>query len=127
MAERIECLIGYKAGDEVKMAISIFNGYPSYTGKILLENYNELAKVKELVKEKNIVFLRESIKNTEFFKEIGYFTFVADFYNDARKMQKQSVAGDLVKYVYVFKDNKWFFGDTDSNVFLKELTQESCA
>ena len=125
MAVRSVCLIGYKMGDKAKMAISIFDGYPSYTGKILLENYNELAKVKELINEKNIIFLRENIKSTEFFN-IGYFTFVADFYNDIREIQKQSVADNAVEYVYVFKDTKWFFGDIDSDVFLKELTQETC-
>lgn len=114
------CLIGYKTEDsKVKMALSRLDGYPNYTGRILLEHYNELSKIKELIKDKNIYTLETDIEHTEFWED--YYTFFVEFDNNAKKILKDTSLN--VEYVYVFKDNQWFFAHLDSkNTYLRELS-----
>ncbi|WP_394908949.1 hypothetical protein [uncultured Helicobacter sp.] len=101
------------------MALSRLDGYPNYTGKILLKHYNELSKIKELIKDKNIYTLETDIENTEFWED--YYTFLVEFDNNAKKMLKEASLN--AEYVYVFKDNQWFFAHLDSkNTYLRELS-----
>ena len=115
------CLIGYETEEKsrVKMALSRLDGYPNYTGRILLEHYNELSKIKELIKDKNIYTLGIDIEHTEFWED--YYTFFVEFDNNAKKMLKEASLN--AEYVYVFKDNQWFFAHLDSkNTYLRELS-----
>lgn len=64
--------IGYLEGeDNVKFIYTHWDGYPSHHGPILLENYNTLEKVKELVDLGGISILGPKIGRKHKFPECG--------------------------------------------------------
>ena len=65
--------IGYKSErGKVAYVECRFDGYLSHVGKILVEHYNDLDKVLELLLGGDIVSLREDLEHTERESSLGY-------------------------------------------------------
>lgn len=97
------------------------DGYPSHNGKLLLNYYNSLEKVKELVSFGFISSLREEIELCEFYHRDRE----QDF-NSYGVKNKREIEEFFEEYTYIFEDNKWFILDDDSGDYI-ELTKEVCS
>ncbi len=97
-----------------------WDGYPSNNGKLLLENYNSLEKVKELVSLGFLSSLREDIKSCEF-----YHRDMDEDFNSYEVSSKDEMEEFFESYTYIFEDNKWLINDYDSGEFI-ELTTDLC-
>ena len=88
--------------------------------KLLLENYNSLEKVKELVSLGFLSSLREEIELCEFYhRDRG------EDFNSYRVKNKREIEEFFEEYTYIFEDNKWMMLDYDLGIYI-DLTEEVC-
>lgn len=105
------------AENERKSIYCHWDGYPSYNGRLLLEHYNTLPKVKALVKLGYLSALKENIiqpKGEVHTFEKPYKN-VNVYYGRDRceknvefQTLKNSDSIDKQEYNYLFEDGKWF-------------------
>jgi len=103
----IGCMI---PNGEIEYVECRFDGYLSHVGKILVEHYNDLDKVLELLLGGDIVSLREDIEHTERESSLG-FTKIDDFMECGVK--EADWMGDYLlngegKYKYLFIKGRWY-------------------
>lgn len=105
------CFIGYRTEDKkINGVYCGHDGYPSYVGRILLDNYQDLEKVKELIARGD-------------FSSIGETPDECDWYDDDTTFRTYNSLSDIVEnssydYVYVYetkflieKQPCWYIGD----------------
>ena len=95
---------------EIEYVECRFDGYLSHVGKILVEHYNDLDKVLELLLGGDIVSLREDLEHTERESALG-FTKIDDFMECGVK--ESPWVGDYLlnsngEYKYLFDKGKWY-------------------
>lgn len=105
-------------GDTVSSIYLHFDGYPSYTLKMLQEHYNSFELAKELISHGNLSVLKSKINPT------GLHTFenpeedVCIYYGRDRGEEDQEpdeywsfemwkLTRDKEEYNYIFKDGEW--------------------
>ena len=97
-----------------------WDGYLSNNGKLLLENYNTLEKVKELI---SLGFI--SALDTTIDKCIFYNRDREEDFENYEVSSLEEIGEFLECYNYVFQDNKWYvLDDSEDSEELAELTQE---
>lgn len=137
--------IGY-IGTNGRNIVSVYchwDGYPSHNGKILLENYNTLDKVKELVDEGDISSLRPKCNKPEghsFNKPVDGYTIYYGRDRGEIGVRPLSASGKQAflkmasdsggEYAYLFVPSEdgnrgeWFYSSDMVN--LKPLTKKDC-
>ena len=109
--------IWLKSKNSYKGVYCHWDGYLSNNGKILLENYNTLEKVKELISLGFISSLGTTIDKCVFYNRDRE----EDF--DNYEVYSLEEMGEFLEcYNYVFQDNKWYVLDNSEELI--ELTQE---
>lgn len=127
------CLIGKKNKDKsITYVYCHHDGYPSWVGKTLFENYKDEEKIDKLLALGDMSSLGKEPIAAGDFDYLGN-----DFccpYSDRGescpaatvKTQKAFLRIDAwEEYWYLFKDNKWYYS-SDGNTF-KELTEKVIA
>ena len=90
-----------------------FDGYLSHVGKILVEHYNDLDKVLELLLGGDIVSLQEDLEHTERESALG-FAKIEDFIDC--EVKEADWMGDYLlngegEYKYLFIKGMWYVVD----------------
>ena len=93
-----------------------WDGYLSNNGKILLENYNTLEKVKELISFGSMSSLNTTIEKCVFYNRDR-----EEDFDDYEVYSLEEMEEFLEEYNYVFQDNKWYVLDNSEDS--EELTQ----
>ena len=98
-----------------------WDGYLSNNGKLLLENYNTLEKVKELISFGFISSLDTTIDKCVFYNRDR-----EEDFDDYEVSSLEEMGEFLEEYNYIFQDNKWYVLDNSEELAeeLIELTQE---
>lgn len=110
-----------------------FDGYPSWVGKVLLENYTTATVVDELISHGDMSSLGKTVGSKHSFNECP--ENVTNYYG--RDRGEKNVAPKTVvfgkirgqeaireeQYLYLWKDNAWYFSD---GCPLRLLTPEDC-
>ena len=94
-----------------------WDGYLSYNGKLLLENYNTLEKVKELISFGSMSSLNTTIEKCVFYNRDR-----EEDFDDYEVYSLEEMEEFLEEYNYIFQDNIWYVLDDSEE--LVELTQE---
>ena len=94
-----------------------WDGYLSNNGKILLENYNTLEKIKELISFGFISSLNTTIDKCVFYNRDR-----EEDFDDYEVSSLEEMGEFLEEYNYIFQDNKWYVLDNSEELI--ELTQE---
>lgn len=134
------CFIGYETEKGIAKAIySHYDGYPSGVGKILLEHYQDLNKIKDLIALGDISSLGELVApleddKTHSFKSptdrvtVAYHRDRGEELNPAMDipfMDEDKVSCLWIEYVYIYTlENKWVFS-MGRNLNYKDLTKEA--
>lgn len=128
------CHIGIKNGDHVRYIYCHFDGYPSYVGKILLNHYNTVEKVNELIDGGDLSSLGEVTKTDLPHSWVNPVEGVCVYYERDRGETDMSAKmcclteykDSDVDYQYLFDTdtNKWTI-ETNFTVF-NELTPRIC-
>ena len=108
--------------DSVEYIYCHFDGYPSHNGKILVEHYNELDKVKALIALGDLSRLGKEIGSKQNFNDyssqnqdwcLAYSRDRGENNTSARSDRfSHVVKDDNVDYAYIFSDGKWECYDT---------------
>ena len=98
---------------EIEYVECRFDGYLSHVGRILVEHYNDLDKVLELLLGGDIVSLREDIEHTERESSLG-FDKIEDFIDC--EVKEADWMGDYLlngegEYKYLFIKGMWYVVD----------------
>ena len=119
MATRININIKRPGVEEYASIYCHWDGYLSHNGKILLKNYNTYDKVVALISEGDISSLGESINTCNSYFHMD---------NGDKHILVSSNLQDHIReaYIYLFKDNKWWYKYTYNITDWKELTLEMC-
>lgn len=131
--------IGYTNNDgSIVSAYCHYDGYPQHNGKILLESYQTLDKVKELVNNGDMSCLRSRCDKPEGHTWEKPHADVTLYYGRERgeknveaRISKskdelvQLANGSWGEYVYLFENGKWTFSPV-GDVSFNELSAESC-
>ena len=94
-----------------------WDGYLSNNGKLLLENYNTLEKIKELISFGSMSSLNTTIEKCVFYNRDR-----EEDFDDYEVYSLEEMEEFLEEYNYIFQDNKWYVLDNSEE--LVELTQE---
>lgn len=117
------------------------DGYPSYNGKILFENYKDRAKVEKLISLGDLSSLGERIEPTEGsghnFEYSQREPGVCVFYNrdrgetgvEAKEVTLEELAGDIwIEYTYIYTlDGEWkvfAYGHLDKMSKLEDVLKD---
>lgn len=132
-------IIGYKMDNgKIRNIYCHYDGYLSYNGRILLESYNTLDKVKELVSHGSLSYLESKVNpigNNHTFgtPESGVCVYYGrdrgeDWeqvkYNDNTLEELLDGGLSYIEYYYIFDNGHWYVIDHESE--LKVLTMEMC-
>lgn len=97
-------IIGYEENEKYHISYGGCDGYIEHNGEILLESYNTLDKVKELISRGNFNALYNDIDYIDFDRYNDFEKSVLDSFDEVLEYRKKY----YVDYLYIFKDNKWF-------------------
>lgn len=125
-------LVGVMHGDRFKAIYVHSDGYPSYVGKVLLENYNS-AKANELVSMGDCSMLGKEIGvKINFNDHMQYdnenVALQCRFYNRDRDESTSYTSYlslveaklDGYDHIYVMRDGEWYYG-IDNTVLLSDM------
>ena len=136
MSTRSNIAIANKDGKTSQMVYCHWDGYPEGVGRTLLNYYQDVKKIKALLKEGDISSLDMGIgTSTSYGINDGPYeqtTYQTVFYRrdrgekgcKARRVEGQDESILEQEYLYIWKDGKWFYSDHGEK--LTELTQERC-
>jgi hypothetical protein len=96
--------IGLAEGQEVRGIYASWEPYNKNTAQVLLEHYQNLSKIKELIVLGNILFLERDIKDIQ--KPIGD-TSEETVFQSISSAVKNSWALDHAEYCYIYHDGSW--------------------
>jgi hypothetical protein len=131
--------IGYTNNDgSIVSAYCHYDGYPQHNGKILLESYKTLGKVKELVNGGDMSVLRSRCDKPEGHTFEKPHTGATVYYGrdrgeknvEARISNSKDdfvllAEGSWGEYAYLFENGKWIFCSVGDGKF-DELSVETC-
>jgi hypothetical protein len=134
MSTRSNIAMVLKDGKSAKMVYCHSDGYPSWNGRILLENYNTDEKVQELIKGGNISSLGEVIGTKHDFdnRPEGVTTYYKrDRGESDQESQRVRLDPNIgwesileQEYLYLWKDGAWHMSDHGAK--LVKLTPKLC-
>lgn len=133
-------------GDYYKGIYCHLDGYPEHNGALLLECYNTLEKVQELISHGDMSSLAERIEPEAGTKHsfdnpqdgvcVYYHRDRGENWEYVQPFEKNSqeeyYKGNCQEYNYLFKDGKWYWNSwgeefwRDNKPTWKELTREDC-
>jgi hypothetical protein len=126
--------IGIQVGKKIKAVYCHWDGYPSYNGRILFENY-DTAKTKELVANGDLSSLGADIGKKHPFSEPQGEMFCTFYGRDRGEHNTEARTSgsekeflehyDDSEYYYLMKDGVWYIADSITNKF-KKLTPKMC-
>lgn len=96
-------IIGYEENGKYYISYGGCDGYIEHNGEILLETYNTLDKVKELISRENFNALYNDINYIDFDRYNDFEESILDSFDEVLEYRKKY----YVDYLYIFKDNKW--------------------
>ncbi len=98
--------IGY-VGDDGKYytAYCHFDGYPSYTGKVLITAYNDIDKIKSLVGNGDFRGIVESIEDIQYYPDTDNKPTVFESFNELIDYMNRSDQ----EYLYIYENNEWVY------------------
>lgn len=97
-----------------------WDGYPSNNGVLLLNNYNSLEAVKELVSMGCVSSLGKDIDTCEFYHRDRNEDL--DIYETN---SKDDICDYFEEYTYLFENGKWYIHDYETDEYI-ELTLDIC-
>lgn len=97
-----------------------WDGYPSNNGVLLLNNYNSLEAVKELVSMGFLSSLSKDIETCEFYQRDRNEDL--DIYETN---SKDDICDYFEEYTYLFENGKWYIHDYETDEYI-ELTLDIC-
>ena len=115
-----------------------WDGYPEYVGKMLLNHYNNVGIVNELMDLGDLSQLCEKLysdNNSHTFDKpqkgvcVAYGRDRGDTGTDSRTFEdlgEYEHFGSGVDYQYLFEDGKWMYRNVNKTLGWKELTAEVC-
>ena len=95
-----------------------WDGYLSHNGKLLLNHYNDLIKVSDLIDLSDIKSLEKDIEDIETFEDL-----IDDTMYLAKSEEDFLNKNHGSDYKYLFKDNQWYYASFKDNKF-KKLTED---
>lgn len=107
----------------VEVVYCHWDGYLSYNGQILLDNYKDINKINNLISKGDISSLGENIEGCDFYEDKNY---SARFFKSLDEYLKQ-VDTLWIEYIYIFSESegKWYYIETNDNwKFKKPVTKE---
>lgn len=107
----------------VEVVYCHLDGYLSYNGQILLDNYKDIDKINNLILKGDISSLGENIEDCNFYEDENY---SARFFKSLDEYLKQ-VDTLWIEYIYIFSESegKWYYIETNDNwKFKKPVTKE---
>lgn len=107
----------------VEVVYCHWDGYLSYNGQILLDNYKDINKINNLISKGDISSLGENIEGCDFYEDENY---SARFFKSLDEYLKQ-VDTLWIEYIYIFSESegKWYYIETNDNwKFKKPVTKE---
>lgn len=96
-------LIGYEENGKYHVSYGGCDGYIEHNGEILLESYNSLDKVKDLIYRGNFACLYHDIDDINFKKYNNFDKSILDSFDEVLEYYKNY----YVDYLYMFKNGKW--------------------
>lgn len=98
-----------------------YDGYKSYNGRVLMQNYNTRAKAKDLIRRGYMSSLKPTTKETTFYcrdwkrkKQIDFFSNMQFEFTDT-----------MVAFVYLFINNQWHYARTNRKLIFRPLTMRN--
>jgi hypothetical protein len=91
--------------DSVTVSYCHHDGYPEYTGKILLEHYNTEEKARALAENGYIRLLEKTIEETN---EENFRSRTQPEYFDRLVMYMSEVDSVFIEYIYLWRDGQWW-------------------
>lgn len=111
-------------GGKIKSIYCHSDGYPSYNGKVLMENYTDIAKIQAMLEMGDMSSLGAELGEKHDFGQRGD-SDVCTFYrrdrgekNVSAKVIAEKEFGEWVdqsdaEYIYLFKDGQWYVADNE--------------
>ena len=98
--------IGY-VGDDSKYytAYCHFDGYPSYNGRVLLDAYCDIDKVKSLVNSGDFRALTGDVDCIEYYPDVEHKPTVFDTFDELLDFMNDSDQ----EYLYIYEDKEWVY------------------
>ena len=116
-----------------------WDSYPEYVGKLLLNHYNNVGIINELLKLGNLSNLDKNVNPTEshtfdkpqdgvcvaYGRERGEKDQEAIVFEDLGEFE-DSASNSWADYQYLFEDGKWSYRNVNNTLGWRELTQAVC-
>lgn len=97
-------IIGYEENGKYHISYGGCDGYIEHNGEILLETYNTLDKVKELISRGNFSALDNDIDYIDFDRYDDFEKSILDSFDEVLEYREKY----YIDYLYIFKDSEWF-------------------
>lgn len=94
--------IGYVENNKVRVVYCHYDGYVSYNGVMLYENYKTLDKVKKLVEGGAFSSLVKNVEDINYYGDESYIQ-----YDSIKEYLKDLQDDPFIEYNYLFINNKW--------------------
>lgn len=103
--------------DSVTVSYCHHDGYPEYTGKILLEHYNTEEKARALIKSGPIRLLKKTIEETNVAYRAANYSderirdhapLTGPDYFHSLVMYMSEVDSVFIEYIYLWRDGQWW-------------------
>ena len=119
--------IGIRTKDnKFKAVYCHWDGYPEYTGQVLLDNYDTEEKIEKLLELGDLSSIGETIE-----KCVVYHRDRGEKLNPARIFETEKEMCDHFRecwceYSYLFEDNNWYVINTDTQIkmLVKKILNE---
>ena len=116
-----------------------WDGYPEYVGKMLLNHYNNVGIINELLNLGNLSNLDKNVNPTEshtfdkpqdgvcvaYGRERGEKDQEAIVFEDLGEFE-DGASNSWADYQYLFEDGKWSYRNVNNTLGWRELTQAVC-
>ena len=98
--------IGY-IGDDGKYYTTYchFDGYPSYNGRVLLDAFNDISRIKSLVNSGDFRALTADVEKIEYYPDVEH---KATVYNSFDELINYMNESDQ-EYLYIYENNEWVY------------------
>lgn len=119
-----KCRIGFFNAPTVMSVYCHHDGYPSYTGKFLLENYSTFGDVVALIDHGDMSCLGATLEDCEFYHRDN-----KEDWEEVSPLEHESIETYLdeclsMDYAYLFYEGEWFYRKGRGD--LVALTMKAC-
>lgn len=116
-----------KSDGKVDAIYCHWDGYPSYNGSMLVENYTEPEQIRKLISLGSISSLGKNLEQTNSYYGWREEESPKTIYENETKYTK-SYGDCWDEYIYLFKENEWYVYDGDNEfdgwVLVKNILKE---